>query len=118
MKKLIMLFILTVTTVFSLEIQDIDPLDFGEVVAGDRRVSLRGVKVYVKGDPNRSVVIEVPRRYELDGNEMLIDVERREIKLDNGGRGRFKLNVDLRLQNTRKYETLTDRLYVKVKYSD
>lgn len=118
MKKIIMLFMLTITTAFSLEIQDIDPLDFGEVVAGDRRVSLRGVKVYVKGDPNRSVEIVVPKRYELDGNEMTIDVEREEIVLDNGGRGRFRLNVDLKLQNTREYKTLTDRLYVKVRYSD
>ena len=118
MKKIIMIFVLTITTAFSLEIQSIDPLDFGEVVAGDRRVSLRGVKVYVEGEPNRSVKIEVPNRYELDGNEMMIAVKRREIKLDNGGRGKFELNVDLKLQNTREYETLTDRLYVKVSYSD
>lgn len=118
MKKIIMLFILTVTTVFSLEIQSIDPLDFGEVVSGDRSVRLSGVGVYVKGDPNRKVRIDVPRKYEVEGNEMIIEVGKRVIVLDSGGRGRFKLNVDLKLRDTRKYETITDRLNVKVSYVD
>jgi len=118
MKKLVLLFFLLINITFSLEVQSIDPLDFGAVVAGDRSVSLSGVGVYVKGNPGRSVEIEVPERYEIDGNEMRIKVERKKIILDNGGRGRFRLNVDLRLENTREYRRLTDKFSVKVRYTD
>ena len=88
------------------------------VVEGDRSVSLSGVGVYVKGDPGRNVEIDVPEIYELDGNKMRIRPDRRKIRLDNRGRGRFKLNVDLKLENTRAYRRMTDKLSVKVRYVD
>ncbi|UUV18785.1 hypothetical protein NRK67_16080 [Fusobacteria bacterium ZRK30] len=118
MKKLILLFFLVMSFTFSLEISSIDPLNFGTVVEGDRSVSLTDVGVYVEGKSGGVVEIIVPEAYDLDGNKMIIRPRRKEIKLDGNGRGKFRLDIKLELNNIQGRRTITDNLSVKVRYAN
>jgi len=118
MKKLILMFFLMVSFSFSLEISSVDPLNFGVVVAGDRGVSLTNVGVYVEGKAGKRVEIIVPETYDLDGNRMSIKVREKIIKLNGGGTGKFRMDIKLKLENTREYKTITDNLSIKVRYID
>lgn len=118
MKKIILLFFMVVSFGFSLEISSVDPLNFGVVVEGDRSVSLADIGVYVDGKSGRVVEIIVPETYDLDGNKMTIRPVRREIKLDGTGRGKFKLDIKLELDNIRGRSTITDNLSLIVRYVD
>ena len=118
MKKLILIFFLVVSFGFSLEITSIDPLNFGVVVEGDRSVSLSDAGVYVEGKPGKRVEIIVPEIYDLDGNKMTIRSREKVIKLDGSGRGKFRLDIRLELNNTKEHKTITDNLSIKVRYVD
>jgi len=116
MKKLILMFFLLISVSFSLEITSVDPLDFGIVVEGDRDVSLTDVGVYVDGRSGRNVEIIVPETYDLSGNKMIIRPKRKIIKLDGNGRGKFRLDIKLELNNIQAYKTITDNFPIKVRY--
>lgn len=116
MKKIILLLFLITSLSFSLEISSVDPFNFGVVVEGDRDVSLTDVGVYVDGKSGRTVEIIVPETYDLSGNKMIIRPKRKRIKLDGNGRGKFRLDIKLELNNIRGHKTITDNLPVKVRY--
>jgi len=118
MKKLILIFFLVMSVSFSLEITDIDSLDFGVVVAGDKNVSLTNVGVYIEGNPGKEVEIIIPETYDLKGNSMSIRMRENKIILNGEGRGKFRLDIKLKLNNISGNETLTDNLSIKVKYTD
>ena len=56
--------------------------------------------------------------YDFDGNKMIIRPKEKVIKLDGNGRGKFRLNIKLELNNIQGYKTLTDNLSIKVRYVD
>ncbi|WP_028855390.1 hypothetical protein [Psychrilyobacter atlanticus] len=116
MKKLILIFFLMMSFTFALEISSVDPLNFGTVVEGDRSVSLTGVGVYIDGKSGGVVEIIVPEIYDFDGNKMTIRPKEKVIKLDGSGRGKFRLDIKLELNNIQGYKTLTDNLSIKVRY--
>ncbi|OQY41824.1 MAG: hypothetical protein B6227_03995 [Fusobacteriia bacterium 4572_74] len=118
MKKLILLFFVVVSFSFSLEISSVEPLNFGVVVMGDREVSLTDVGVYVEGKSGKKVEIIVPEIYDLDGNKMTIRPREKVIRLGDSGRGKFRLDIKLKLENIKEYKTLTDNLSIKIKYVD
>ncbi|MEI6856991.1 hypothetical protein [Psychrilyobacter sp.] len=119
MKKIILLlFILMTNLSFSLEIISVDPLNFGIVVEGDKTVSLNGIGVYVDGKAGGIVEIIVPETYDLYGNRMTIRPKKKVVKLDGSGRGKFRLDVKLKLKNRQEHKTLTDNLSIKVRYVD
>ncbi|MGB6127134.1 MAG: hypothetical protein WBG30_00135 [Psychrilyobacter sp.] len=118
MKKLIFLFFIMVSISFALEISNIDPLDFGVVVEGDKGVLLTNVGVYVDGKSGKNVEIVVPEIYDLSGNKMIIKVREKKIRLDESGKGKFRLDVKLELNNTKGGKSLKENLYVKVLYVD
>lgn len=116
MKKLILMFFLVMSFSFSLEITNVDPLNFGVVVVGDKDVSLTNVGVYVDGKSGRTVEIIVPETYDLNGNKMTIRPKRKIVKLDGNGRGKFRLDIKLELNNIRGSNTITNNLPIKVRY--
>jgi hypothetical protein len=118
MKKIFLTFFLIMSMAFSLEISNIDPLNFGTVVAGDKSVSLSDVEVSVKGRSGKRVEIIVPETYYLEGNRMDIKVKEKIIRLDGNGHGKFKLDIKLNLDNIKEYRLLTDNLSIKVEYID
>lgn len=116
MKKIILVFFLMISFTFALEISSVDPLNFGTVVEGDRSVSLTGVGVYVDGKSGGVVEIIMPEIYDLDGNKMTIRPREKVIKLDGNGRGKFRLDIKLELNNIKGRKTITNNLSVKVRY--
>lgn len=116
MKKIIFLFFLISSLIFALEISSVDPLNFGTVVEGDRSVSLTDTGIYIDGKPGKNVEIIIPEIYDLDGNKMTIRPREKVIKLDGNGRGKFRLDIKLELNNIQGYKTITDNLSVKVRY--
>jgi len=118
MKKLILLLFLITSLSFSLEITSVDPLNFGVVVEGDRNVSLTNVGVYVDGKAGKTVEIVVPDNYDLSGNKMIIKTRKKTIKLDGNGRGKFRLDIKLELNNIQGRKNITDNLSVKVRYKN
>ena len=118
MKKMILVFFLVFSFAFSLEISSVDSLNFGIVVEGDRSVSLSDAGVYVEGKSGGVVEIIVPEIYDLDGNKITIRPREKVIKLDGNGRGKFRLDMKLELNNIQGYKTLTDDLSIKIRYVD
>lgn len=116
MKKIILLLFLITSFTFALEISSVDPLNFGVVVEGDRSVSLNDIGVYVDGKSGGVVEIIIPEVYDLDGNKMTIKPRDKVIKLDGNGRGKFRLDIKLKLNNIKGRKTITNNLSVKVRY--
>ncbi|MCK5779570.1 MAG: hypothetical protein KAH04_01015 [Psychrilyobacter sp.] len=118
MKKIIFLFLLLSSLTFSLKITSIDPINFGVVVEGDKGTAVKGINIAIQGSKGKVVEIIIPEEYDLDGNTMVITVEKKTIILDDKGLGIFSLDIDLKLTNITSYQTLVDKLDVKVKYLD
>ena len=118
MKKLMIVWFLLGTLAFSLEILSIDPINFGVVVEGDKSVSLSDVGIYVDGRAGKDVELVIPDSFDIDGNNMKVKVREKIIKLDGNGRGRFRIDLKLDLDNVHRYDTITDKLSIKVRYLD
>jgi|ASRL01.1.fsa_nt_gi hypothetical protein len=118
MKKIILLLFLITSLSFSLEITSIDPIDFGEVVEGDKKASLTDTGVYVHGKPGKDIEIIVAEIYDLDGNKMTTKPREKIVKLDDNGNGKFVLDIEVELKNNQEYKTITDNMLIKVKYVD
>lgn len=116
MKSIIILFVFCMSqNLYSLEIYRMDSLNFGEVVKGDRRVTLDGIRVYVKGKGSKTVILDIPEEINTSAGRVRIIPRERTIRLNNRGRGYFILRCEIKPTYSR-YGRIDDSIDVKVSY--
>ena len=113
-KTLIMLFLISMTS-YSLEIYRISDLNFGEVVRGDRSVTLKNIKVYVRGESNKKVKVDVPREVSTRAGIVRFYPREEVIRLNNNGRGYFTMKCKLTPRYS-EYGDIRDTISFAVKY--
>lgn len=111
---LIMLFMISVAS-YSLEVYRSSDLNFGEVVRGDRAVTLNNVKVYVRGEANRKVKVDVPKEVSTRAGIIRFYPREEIIRLNNNGRGYFTMKCKLTPRYS-SYGDIRDTISFRVKY--
>ena len=113
--KILILFLFLGAASYSLEVYRVDDLNFGEIVEGDRKVTLTNVRVYVRGEADKSVRLALDNRVATKAGIISFYAKQDVIRLTKNGRGYFVLKCELK-PNSKRYGDIRDTISLNVRY--